>query len=162
MSNEFPEIPSKDELMREADAFQAGAELDHLASGTENQVAEPNGNGQYNEVEQFRANPPYMQQPEYKPYEQSDRFAELKKAYTDLPLEQRRRPVFDTHHGTQVVELSPLLQAYARFSSEQTMFLEAGPNMTGDQYQQALRRYSREQTLLIRAQAEALRQAGVL
>lgn len=190
MSTDFPEIPSTEELMREANEMQAGGldvpesykvneQQDNAGMSAEDwaaqnredrQRAETNGDGQFNQVEPFRANPPYMigrpdwPSNEYKGYEQepSARLAELKKAYTDIPLEQRRRPVFEIQHQGQTVELSPLVKAYARFTSEQTLFLETGGSLTPEQYQQALRRYSGEQSRLIRAQAEALRQAGIL
>lgn len=173
MSTDFPEIPSTEELMRDADAaLQEGnanghGEYNPEQNGTSPEVTD---SGQYNQVEPFRANPPYMigrpdwPSNEYKGYEPEPpaSLAELKRAYTDIPLEQRRRPVFEIQHQGQTVELSPLVKAYARFTSEQTLFLETGGSLTPEQYQQALRRYSGEQSRLIRAQAEALRQAGIL
>lgn len=146
-SPDFPEIPSTEELLREANELNENSE-------------------QYNQVEPFRANPPYMLDKSDWPvaeHKEAERMAEIRKTYADIPLEQRRRPIFDIEHAAgHVVALSPLVKAYARFTSEQTMFLENGAAMTGEQYQQALWRYSKEQTTLIRAQAEALRQAGVL
>lgn len=169
MSTDFPEIPSTEELMRDADAAlqetntNGHGDYNPEQNGTSVEAAD---SGQYNQVEPFRANPPYMiNRPDWTPNEYKEPppgLAELKKAYTDIPLEQRRRPVFEIQHQGQTVELSPLVKAYARFTSEQTLFLETGGSLTPEQYQQALRRYSGEQSRLIRAQAEALRQAGIL
>lgn len=160
-SDEFPQIPTAEELLAEVRdrenqlANEANLNNGVDLSGGYNPSAE-NLRTEYApaEVEQFRGNPPYMDArlPD-------ERYEELKKTFA----ENSRRPVFDIkYQQPQVVELSPLVKAYARFTSEQTLFLETGAGLTGVEYQQALWRYSKEQTLLMRAQAAALRQAGVL
>lgn len=161
-TSDFPEIPSTEELMREADAREVAEPLQHSEHyRPEENVVNPN-EWDSAEVEKFRDRP-YMNPIETirTPINTKEEMEELKRTYSSMPLEQRRRPIFDIQHQT-VVELSPLVKAYARFSMEQSMFLELGANMNADQYQKALRRYSGEQSLLIRAQAEALRQAGIL
>lgn len=93
---------------------------------------------------------PALPDPEYQ-----DHGHEQESQYSEPEVQEN--PVYSNN-----VDLAGFLRAQVSFQSEQTLFLEQGRNLQGEDYVRALARFSRSQSALIKAHNALLSQLGVL